>query len=292
VAAARSTATNKNSLYDSYIRAFRWATDLIKDRGVIGFVSNGGFIDGNTADGLRKTFASEFTSIYIYNQRTAGELSRREGGKVFGGGSRNTVAITLLVKNPAKNVPAVLHYKDIGDYLSREQKLAIVAKSAIDAADWSEITPNAAGDWINQRNDSFQDYAPMADKDNGTGIFRIYSGGLKTNRDAWAYNASRAELENNVGHAMDFYNAEVGRYESFCKEAGIGRSKDSVDDFINTDPRNFSWDRADKTEPASAKLCTGHSTSSMSTSTGFSTTPSINCHLFIRSAARGISGLT
>src|SRR5665647_1472603 len=99
--AAASSAALKRNLYDSYVRAIRWASDRIKDRGIIGFVTNGGFIDSNSADGLRQTLVDEFTSIYVYNlrgnQRTAGELSRQEGGKIFGGGSRNTVAITLLV---------------------------------------------------------------------------------------------------------------------------------------------------------------------------------------------------
>ena len=248
--AARSTATNKNSLYDSYIRAFRWASDRIGDRGVIGFVSNGGFIDGNTADGLRKTFATEFTSIYVYNlrgnQRTAGELSRREGGKVFGGGSRNTVAITLLVKNPAKAGPTVLQYKDIGDYLSREQKLAIVAKSDINTTDWVDIAPNTAGDWINQRNDSFQTFTPIGDKDGGTGLFRAYSSGLKTNRDAWVYNSSREEVERTAQATIDFYNSEVNRYSAFTKANGITDHSAYVENFINKDTTRISWNRADK----------------------------------------------
>lgn len=247
---ARSTATNKNSLYNSYIRAFRWASDRIKDQGVIGFVSGGGFIDDNNADGLRKTFASEFTSIYVYNlrgnQRTAGELSRREGGKIFGSGSRNTVAITLLVKNPAKGGPAVLHYKDIGDYLTREQKLKIVADSDIATLDWSQITPNEAGDWINQRNDSFQSYTPIGDKDGGPGIFRTYSAGLKTNRDAWVYNSSRDEVERTARATIGFYNSEVDRYAAFCRANGVTDPAAHVDDFINNDTTRISWNRADK----------------------------------------------
>ena len=103
--AARSTATNKNSLYDSYIRAIKWASLRIQDRGVIAFVTNGGWLDANTADGMRLSLAEEFSAIHVFNlrgnQRTAGEQSRREGGKVFGGGSRATVAVTVLVKNPA-----------------------------------------------------------------------------------------------------------------------------------------------------------------------------------------------
>src|SRR5579875_1571903 len=248
--AARSTATNKNSLYDSYIRAIRWASDRIKDHGIIGFVSNGGFIDANTADGLRKTLAEEFTSIYVYNlrgnQRTAGELSHREGGKIFGSGSRNTVAITLLVKNPAKQGPAVIYYKDIGDYLSREQKLDIIARSDIATLDWTQISPNEVGDWINQRNDRFQTYTPIGDKDSGGGIFRTYSSGLKTNRDAWVYNSSKSTVESNARDIIDFYDSEADRYAAFCRAKGITDPRAHVDDFINTDPKRISWNRADK----------------------------------------------
>ena len=248
--AARSTAANKNSLYDSYIRAFRWASDRIKDYGIIGFVSNGGFIDGNTADGLRKSFADEFTSIFIYNlrgnQRTAGELSRREGGKIFGGGSRNTVAITLLVKNPAKTGPAAICYKDIGDYLSREQKLDIIAHSDIAIMDWAQITPNEAGDWINQRNDSYQHYMPIGDRDGGSGIFRRYSRGLLSGRDAWVYNSSAAAVEKNARATIDFYNSEVDRYIAFCQARSITDPKAHVDDFINADTKRISWNAADK----------------------------------------------
>ena len=182
--AAKSTAANKNSLYNSYIRAFRWASDRIKDQGIIGFVSNGGFIDDNAADGFRKSLTAEFTSIYIFNlrgnQRTAGELSRREGGKIFGSGSRNTVAITLLVKNPNKVGSAEIHYRDIGDYLDRRQKLDIVNRGNVDNLDWSVITPNAAGDWINQRNDAFQTFQPLSPKEDSTqsAIFNVRSAGL------------------------------------------------------------------------------------------------------------------
>ncbi len=97
----------KNALYDSYIRAIRWASDRIGSAGVIGFVTNGGFLESNTADGMRQCLAEEFSSIYIFhlrgNQRTSGEKSRREGGKIFGSGSRAPIAISLLVKNPNSN---------------------------------------------------------------------------------------------------------------------------------------------------------------------------------------------
>ncbi len=128
-------ATLKASLYDSYVAAIRWASDRIGGHGVTGFVTNGGFVDAGSADGMRKTLADEFARIYVYNlrgnQRIAGEQSRREGGKVFGAGSRNTVAITFLVKHPDHHGVATLRYRDIGDYLSRENRLRIVEESTL-----------------------------------------------------------------------------------------------------------------------------------------------------------------
>jgi predicted helicase len=236
--AARSTSGNKNSLYDSYIRAFRWASDRIKDQGIVGFVSNGGFIDGNTADGFRKSLTAEFTSIYIFNlrgnQRTAGELSRREGGKVFGSGSRNTVAITLLVKNPDRVGPAEIHYRDIGDYLTREQKLTIVADSDMRTLDWTPITPNEAGDWINQRNEGFATYPSMASEAASPGIFALASPGLQTNRDAWVYQYSAAQLRGNMARMIDFYNEQVSLYRASSKQTGI-------EDIVSNEPARIKW---------------------------------------------------
>ncbi|ASR55826.1 type ISP restriction/modification enzyme [Cellulomonas sp. PSBB021] len=231
--AARSTAKNKNSLYDSYIRAIRWASDRIKDAGIIGFVTNGGFIDSNTADGLRKTLTGEFATIYVYNlrgnQRTAGDLSKREGGKIFDSGSRSTVAVTFLVKKPGHNRPATIHYRDIGDYLSRDEKLDIVASADLALIDWQPITPNDAGDWINQRGSVFVAYRPLGDRGNPAAIFQTYSGGLKTNRDAWVYNSSRASLEANVRGTIRFFNSAI---DARAVDEAVG---------VPTDPARISW---------------------------------------------------
>jgi len=212
--AARSTATNKNSLYDSYIRAITWASLRIKDRGVIAYVTNGGWLDANTADGMRLSLVDEFSAIHVVNlrgnQRTAGEQSRKEGGKVFGGGSRATVAITLLVKDPGHTGPAQVHYTDIGDYLTREGKLATIADAQTLAGfDAVTITPNASGDWLHQRTDDFTTHLPLGDKDKGaTTVFGLFSGGLKTNRDAWCYNTSTDALEANMRRLVDTYEAD------------------------------------------------------------------------------------
>lgn len=205
--ADRSTATNKNSLYDSYIRAIRWATRRIGDRGVIAFVTNGGFLDSNTADGMRNSLADDFSTIHVYNlrgnARTAGEHRQKEGGTVFGGGSRATVAITVLVKDPQVVEPATIHYSDVGDYLSTQEKLAkVAAAGSVAGLEPILITPNEQGDWLNQRRDDFATFVGIAD------VFDVLSGGLKTNRDAWCYSFGSSAVDRNMRHLIQTYETD------------------------------------------------------------------------------------
>lgn len=243
--AKRSTARSQRTLYDSYLRAFRWATDRIGDHGVVAFVSNGGWIDGNTADGIRLSLADEYSLIYVYNlrgnQRTAGELSRREGGKVFGAGSRNTVAIFVGVKDPGHIGPFQVLYRDIGDYLSRDEKLDLVRGATLGTVEWEAIRPNEHGDWINQRSGDFLAWPALGDKAAPTRIFKRYSLGLATGRDAWCYNFSRAALTANVGRTIDFYNSQVDLTISRTKIDQSGHIAD--DSFIDADSTKMSWNR-------------------------------------------------
>ena len=211
--AARTDATNKNSLYDSYIKAFRWASDRITE-GVIGFVTNAGWLDGAAMDGLRKSFADEFAEIYVFNlrgnARTQGELRRREKDNVFGQGSRAPIAVTILVKREHEG-SAQIFYRDIGDYLTREEKLYIIENTPNVLSDeFKQIYPNERGDWINQRGDDFDTFIPLAPDKKFDGaaksFFVTYSNGLKTQRDAFAYNFSRSALETNMRTTIDYYN--------------------------------------------------------------------------------------
>lgn len=211
---ARSEAKSRRTLYDSYIRAIKWASLRIEERGVIAYVTNGGFLDSNSADGLRKTLTEEFSEVYIYNlrgnQRTAGERSRKEGGKVFGGGSRATVAITVLVKNPDKTGPATIHYTDIGDYLTAEQKLNKVSDAgSILGLDAVPIIPNEHGDWLYQRRADFDAFLPLGEKGSEVSVFDRHSLGLASGRDAWVYNFSATALRSNVERMISNYNDEV-----------------------------------------------------------------------------------
>jgi predicted helicase len=225
--AALSDAQLKNSLYDSYLRAIRWATDRIGDRGVVAFVTNGGYIDGNTAAGVRKSLIAEYSSLYIFNlrgnQRTAGEQSRREGGKIFDSGSRATVAIAVLVKNPVAGEHGVLNYRDIGDYLTRNDKLSQIGDArGLKNVHWSAIHANDAGDWINQRVDEFAVFSSLADTEPmRQTVFSDYSNGASTGRDAWVYGSSRLELSARVQGAIEFFN--------------------NRDDVLDRDPTKFSW---------------------------------------------------
>ena len=217
--ARQSSAALKKSLYDSYVKAFRWASDRLPKNqgGIIAFVSNASWLDGNAMDGMRKCLEQEFSTIYVFNlrgnQRTSGETSRREGGKIFGSGSRTPIAITVLIRNPAHKGKAIIHYHDIGDYLSREEKLAIVAKkkSVLNPdMEWVQIYPDAHGDWLNQRNDLFSTFIPIGNKDKSsnknTFFGSHYSLGIATNRDAWCWNFSKNTLINNIRHTINFFN--------------------------------------------------------------------------------------
>ncbi len=252
--AARSSATNKNSLYDSYIRAIRWASDRIADKGIVAFVTNGSFLDGNAADGLRQCLTAEFSTLYVFNlrgnARTSGEERRKEGGGIFDAGSRTPVAITILVKDPAHAGPCQLHYHDIGDSLTREDKLAIIEDfGSIGGVGWHQLTPNAQGDWINQRDPAFDKFMPLGNKDAGLTevMFSIYSNGVKTQRDAWAYNMDCTALEINMRRMIDAYNENRARFAKACH----GKQKEQwpeVDDVIDTDPKRISWTRALKAD--------------------------------------------
>jgi len=249
--AERSKGTNKNSLYDSYYRAYRWATDRVGDTGIVAFVSNGGWIDGNTASGVRLSFADEYAQLYVYNlrgnQRTAGELSRMEGGKVFGGGSRSTIAIFVGVKNPAHAGPCEIRYRDIGDYLTREEKLRIIEADRLDAVEWQSITPNTHGDWTSQRNEEFGTWPVLGSRDSAaseTRVFSQFSAGLQTNRDAWVYNYSRTKLVDSVKRLIENYNAELEPFMAYCAEHGITRpTEGTVSDYLSATPSAAAGDR-------------------------------------------------
>ena len=253
--AKESKAGLKRNLYDSYVRAIRWASDRIKDNGIICFVTNGAFLDSNNADGLRKCLCDEFSKIYIFNlrgnQNTSGELSKREGGKIFGSGSRLPATITLLIKRdmPIKKKDEVL-YHDIGDYLKREEKLISIQREFSlghmkEAGKLIEITPNDSGDWINQRNEIFTSFMRLGNKkerENFAIFEERYSQGVVTSRDAWCYNFSREALKKNMASMIEFYNK--AREHIIIEAISDSVDLSAIGDiFITSDKHDISWSR-------------------------------------------------
>lgn len=248
--AAKSTAQNKTSLYDSYLRAFRWATDRIGDQGVVAFITNNGWVDGNTGAGVRLSMAKEFTDLYILNLRgnsnAGGELAKREGENVFD--IRVGVSITIGIKQK-RNKTVDIHYTEIEDYASKQQKFEFLNAESIASLGWRSITPNTYGDWLSWRSDDFVTWPVIGEKKGtSTKVFAVHSAGLQTNRDAWVYSYSKNKLNAQVSELSKNYNEVV---EAFASEASeySGRGEAQVAEFLKenpqySDPSFVKWSRS------------------------------------------------
>ena len=256
--AGTSASKNVPALYDPYVRAIRQASDRVQgspEGGIVAFVTNGGFIDSNAFDGFRKAVGKEFNAVYCLNlrgdARTAGEKRQREGGGIFSQESRAGVAILLLVKKPGKSPGAIIHYQDIGDYLSREAKLEILAGSKLATTAWQTITPNEHGDWIKQRSDGFRTLRPLGPNSIGAGnnqntvapIFGSQTLGVKTSRDAWCYNSSHKRLKNNIKQSVDYYNQQVTAFRESTPTGSLAERVTRAKDFVSNAPLQFHWGR-------------------------------------------------
>lgn len=246
----KSSANNCNSLYDSYIRAYRWASDRIKNSGIIAFITNAGWLDSASADGMRKCMVEEFSSIYIYhlkgNARTSGEQRRKEKDNVFGEGSRAPVAIVFLVKNPASKEKGKIYFHTVGDYLTREQKLKELSDfGSISNMSWDEIFPDKHGDWLNQRDDSFSKFLPILNEKNQEGCFKQNIVGVGTSRDFWVYNSEQDVINKNITRSINAFNESINEYNH-------GKT---VNELINLTGKDISWssslkDRLQRKQPS------------------------------------------
>lgn len=253
-----------NAMYDSYIRAIKWATLRIKERGVIAFVTNGGFLDSSTANGMRKALVRDFSTIHVFNLRGNRRIGGAEGRPILeafnngSGGSITTIAIVVLVKNPDHAGPCLVRYAQVGDFTTAQEKVAeVVSARSVFGTRSEALTPDSHGDWLNQRSGDFGEFIPLGAKHgedlSGPTIFRTYSRGLESGRDAWVYNFSRTRLLAHIERTVDAFNAQV---EGFRVQAAQGKSKDVVNRYIDTDPTRISWTLSLKNRLAALKPLT------------------------------------
>lgn len=251
-----STAKVGNTTRDTLIQSIRMASDLLKDKGVIGFVVNGSFIDSKSADGFRKCVAKEFSHLYVLNlrgnARTSGEERRKESDGIFDSGSRATIAVIFFVKDKSAPDNTIFYY-EVEDYLKREAKLNLLAGfENLESVPFKEIVPNDKGDWINQREDDFEKLIPLKrDKTlHNPSIFDINSLGVVSGRDPWVYNFSPNALMLSVQKCMDTYNADLKRFNAVFREAFKQRTKGVKpaelykqlnDKEITTDKTKIAW---------------------------------------------------
>nr|WP_232258175.1 DEAD/DEAH box helicase [Helicobacter pylori] len=259
-----STAKVGATTRDTLIHSIRMASDVLKDKGVLGFVVNGGFIDAKSADGFRKRVAQDFSHLYVLNlrgnARTSGEERKKQGDGIFDSGSRATVAVIFFVKDT--NTPNhTIFYYEVEDYLKREAKLNRLANfENLDSVPFGEIIPNDKGDWINQRNDDFEKLIPLKrDKQHKIfdTIFDLNSNGVASSRDPWVYNFSPKTLKQSVQNCIDTYNADLKRFNERFREAFKQRTKGikSADHYrhlnnqeITTDKTKIAWVQNLKTQ--------------------------------------------
>ncbi len=253
--AARSKAVLLRNLYDSYIRAIRWGSDRLGKAGVMAFVSGSAWIERAFADGLRRCLAEEFASVHVFHLR--GDVRKNmlsgnragEGENVFGQGSMTGIAITVFVKNPDASEQGRIRLHDIGNDLDRKEKLDTLKRFGSireieKAGGWTRIAPDEHGDWLDQRDSSFEGYPKIGDKKNKTEhvLFDNYSLGVATNRDAWCINPSRLALAGHIGKTISFYNHEVARWNEAKQTAeSSGNPLPKVGDFVTVDRTRISW---------------------------------------------------
>lgn len=219
--AKHSTAKLKNQLYNSYIRAFRWASERIGDAGIIAFVSGSAWIERGYADGVRKCLAEEFSDLYVFHLR--GDIRKnmlskgaaREGQNVFADGSMTGISIAVLVKNPNATESGKIYFHDIGPDLTTKEKLNLIhsygsIEGISSANGWTALTPDQKNDWLDQVDNIFDDFIEIGGRaENRPRIFGTVLNGVSTQRDAWVYGSSIKKVRNNVIKLISTYNGEL-----------------------------------------------------------------------------------
>ena len=237
---------NPPNKYDSYIKAFRWASDRLDTSkgGIIAYITNSGWIDKGSYSGFRKCLEREFSSIYVLDLKGAirgksKEQSKMEGQNIFN--ILTGVAITILVKNNKKSCSIM--YSSVDNYMSQEEKLNMLkVNKSIKNIKWKDIIPDNYYDWINHRSELFNTFIPIEPRKkkdiSSKSFFSINSNGVVTNRDDWACNYSVESLSMNMQNMISFYNKEVDKISK--KRQELGNIID-IEKIISTDLTKIKW---------------------------------------------------
>ena len=238
-----STANSKKDLQNSYIKAIKWAELRLKDeQGVIAYVCPSSFLNGKAMDGMRQVLSNLFNKIYIIDlkgdQYSKGEESRKQGGKIFGSGSRTPISILILIKNQKSSQPHSILYNSVKDYMSREDKLAYLENnSSISKLEFSKIIPNKFNDWLSHRSDDSQYVNALAisKKQSDYGLFETHSLGVATGCDPWAYNSSYIKLQTNIAKMLSVYNEQIDIYDGNFETVERSKNRISWTDKLKSD---------------------------------------------------------
>ena len=241
--ASRVDTTLKSGLYDTYKMAIRWATDRMKEQGIVAFVTPATWINGNVDAGIRACLPEEFDSIYVFNMRGRAQSTPDEGESVFGNATQLPVAITVLIKKQkTEYVDCRIYYRDIGGNLKRQQKLDILSEtnSVSCFRDWQIVTPNEYYDWIEQRSKVFLTFYPIGTKETkqnkaDNALFHLYCNGYKTGKDPYIYNFSWDACSEKANLMTDEYLAALSELQV--------QADSTVDDLVRRHSRNIKWDR-------------------------------------------------
>ena len=219
---AESTA-QKTKQYDMYKRFIRWASDRLADDGIIGFITNRAYIDKRQDDGFRKIAAEEFSDIYILDLGSDVRRNPKISGtthNIFG--IQTGVAIGFFVREKDKLGKCGMHYAKREDTELAVDKLSYLGEARLGDIEFKQITPDKRHDWLNQSNSDFERLLPLANRqtklaksqDEEQAIFRLYSLGIASNRDAWTYDFATNALTGKMRFFCRTYQSEMKRFES------------------------------------------------------------------------------
>jgi predicted helicase len=216
----KESTAQKTKAYDMYTRFFRWASDRLRDDGIVAFITNRSFIDSRTMDGFRRCAARDFAEVWIVDLggdvRANPKLSGTKNN-VFG--IQTGVAISFLVKKKAAEGCRIF-YARRPEMETKEEKLEWLGSVRISTVQKEETIPDSKANWINITNNDFPSFIPIASKqtknskikNQHAAIFKLFSLGVVTSRDEWVYDHSRANLSQKVREFIHLYEEERIRW--------------------------------------------------------------------------------